>query len=83
MPVQVDVLKHISVLYWNTFSPALMNESSQYSTTTVLDAYLCDYNRFSVTLMKNHYTLMHISHHTCPIHLWDNPYLFLLLMPVP
>lgn len=52
IPVQVDVLKHQPALYWNTFSPALMNESSQYSTTTVLHAYLCDYNCFSVTLMK-------------------------------
>ena len=57
-----------------------MNEST---TCTVLYACLCDYHRFSVTLMKNLYTVMHIRHHTCPIHLLVNPYLFLLPMPLP
>ena len=53
------------------------------SKTTDLYACLCDSNRFSVTLMKNHYTFMHIRHHKCPIHLLANHYLFLLAMPVP
>lgn len=50
----------------------------QYLTTTVSHACLCDCNRFAVTLMKNHYTFMHIRHRTCPIHLLDYCYLFLL-----
>lgn len=64
------VLDHLFLRRW------LMN--SQYLTTTVLHACLCDCNRFAVTLMKNHYTFMHIRHRTCPIHLLDYCYLFLL-----
>ena len=53
----------------------LMNP--QQSKTSILYACLCDSNRFSVTLMENHYTFMHIRHHTCPIHLLANLNLFL------
>lgn len=59
----------------------LMNP--QHSTTIVLHACLWVYNHFSVTLIKNHYTFMHIRHHTCPIHLLANRYLFLSPMPLP
>ena len=44
---QVDMSQQEPGL-WITYSPALMNES----TTIKLHACFCDYNHFSVTLMK-------------------------------
>lgn len=78
---QVDILPHQPGLYWTIYSPALINESTTQHHQPIVYMFY-DYNHFSVTLMKNHYTFMRIKHHICPIHLLTNHYLFLLPMPV-